>query len=154
MKNCLIILFSFFWSINTFAQKSINGKHFTLNCNCSVEEDVYNNINKSYKYSIVDDAIGCLYLISTKEVPPSTDKKYMLDLFYKETPGYNFATTTFKGYASIKGKGTETINGSKFKTYLFNFFTEKVFYTITIFAFSDDDLENAYRTFAQKIILK
>ncbi len=154
MKIFFTLAIVFLTYSNTYSQKSINAQHFTLKCNCSLEENYYNSQNKSYKYSIVDESLGCMYLVLTKEVSTSVDKKQMLDLYKNETPGYKFTNTTFKGFTAIKGKGKETLNGMQFKTYIINFFSDKVFYTITIYAFSDEDLEKAYKVFVNKINLK
>ncbi|HTO17481.1 MAG TPA: hypothetical protein VLZ83_17075 [Edaphocola sp.] len=149
-----VLLFSVFLiNKKSIGQTLFKENAFALNCKCSKEQYNYNKENKSYSYLFVDEGIGAMYKIITKTISANTDKNYMLNLFKNETPGYSFRETIYKGNKAIVGKGEEIINGTKMKTYLINFFTKDKFYTISIFAFDNKDLENAYQTFSKSLIL-
>jgi len=141
-------------SLDSSAQTIFNEFAFRLRCKCTKEQFQYNAKNKSYNYLIVDEGTGAMYKIITKKNSIYTNKKFMLELFKKETPGYNFREIIFKGYEAIIGKGAEVIDGNSLKTYLINFFSNNTFYTVTIYAFDYKDLENALNSFTNSITLK
>ncbi len=149
-----VFLFSIFLVNNkTNGQTLFKENAFTLKCKCSKEQYNYNNENKSYSYLFIDEGTGAMYKIITKTISANTDKNFMLNLFKNETPGYSFSESIYKGNNAIVGKGEEILNGTNMKTYLINFFIKDKFYTLSIFAFDNKDLENAYQSFSKSLIL-